>query len=117
MRSQSRRALAGIAAAIAVTAQGAGAADPGPPPQVSPRTACMHDYWKFCLGVPPFTGLVRQCLMKHVDALSDQCRAAGLQAELAAGRVAPVSPDPGVRAAPPSNTVGEGARPTPAATP
>ena len=84
MRMRVRLPIAAAIAVIALSAQSAGAADPGTVPQVSPRKACMHDYWKFCKGVPPLTKWVRSCLMKHMDGLTDQCRTIGFRAEVAA---------------------------------
>jgi hypothetical protein len=41
-----------------------------------PREACAADLQKFCPGVQPGGGRVKQCLRPHRDALSTSCAAA-----------------------------------------
>jgi hypothetical protein len=40
------------------------------------RQACEADYRRVCAGVLPGGGRVRQCLVEHLDTLSDACKQA-----------------------------------------
>lgn len=42
----------------------------------TPRQACMSDYQKFCTGVSPGGGRIKQCLIDHRAQLSEACRIA-----------------------------------------
>jgi len=42
----------------------------------TPREACMGDYRKFCSGISPGGGKIKQCLIDHRRDLSEACRAA-----------------------------------------
>ena len=39
------------------------------------REACMADFEKYCPGVQPGGGRVLECLSKHLDQLTPQCKA------------------------------------------
>lgn len=38
------------------------------------REACQADYEKYCPGVEPGGGRILECLSKHLDQLTPQCR-------------------------------------------
>ena len=38
------------------------------------REACMADFEKYCPGVQPGGGRVIECLSKHLDQLTPQCK-------------------------------------------
>jgi hypothetical protein len=39
------------------------------------RQACQPDVEKFCAGIAPGAGAIRQCLRQHASELSDACKA------------------------------------------
>ena len=39
------------------------------------REACQADFEKYCAGVQPGGGRVVECLSKHLDQLTPQCKA------------------------------------------
>lgn len=60
--------LSVLGLALALTAGGAAAQT------AADREACQSDFETYCPGVKPGGGRVVECLSKHLDQLSPQCR-------------------------------------------
>jgi hypothetical protein len=64
------RICTAIAAAAMMLATSAGAIAQ----TAAEREACMTDFEKYCPGVQPGGGRVLECLSKHLDQLTPQCK-------------------------------------------
>ncbi len=58
-----------IAAVVVAVSAGAALAQ-----TAAEREACMSDFEKYCPGVAPGDGRVLECLSKHLDQLTPQCK-------------------------------------------